>query len=124
VLDHFAMVPANTPHDDKRLQTLLELMGGGNVYVKLSAPYRIAQTDCVAAAAHLAQTFVDLYPERVLWGSDWPHTNREPGKTAHEVSAYRYIPSATLSESIQSWLPTASLREQVLVINPERLYDF
>jgi len=124
VLDHFGMVPADTPHDDKQLHALLDLMAGGNVYVKLSAPYRIAQTACVAAATDLAQTFVHLYPQRVLWGSDWPHTNREPGKTAHEVSAYRCIPSATLSESIQSWFPTASLREQVLVTNPERLYDF
>ncbi len=124
VLDHFAMVPADTAADDATLEPILDALASGNVYIKLSAPYRIAVGDVVAGAVSLARTFLTANPHRILWGSDWPHTNRDHGKSAHEVSRYRDIPSATLRDSIESWLPTAELRQQVLVTNPARLYQF
>jgi predicted TIM-barrel fold metal-dependent hydrolase len=126
VLDHFAMVRDYTPHDDARAQAMLSLVRSGRAYVKLSAPYRIqsSQTPNLDAMAHLAARFLQANPKRVLWGSDWPHTNREPGKAAHELSAYRHIEHTTLLEGIYAWLPTAALRTQVLVDNPARLYGF
>lgn len=124
VLDHFAMIPATTSSHDAALRSILELLASGNVYVKLSAPYRIAGTEPYVMAKNLAHALLNSNSERVLWGSDWPHTNREPGKGVHEVSCYRDIPAGTLSESIHSWLPTHMLRQQVLVNNPKRLYDF
>jgi predicted TIM-barrel fold metal-dependent hydrolase len=60
----------------------------------------------------------------MLWGSDWPHTNREAGKSAHQVSRYRDIPSEMLVNSIQQWLSTQELQKQVLVDNPAGLYGF
>ncbi len=124
VLDHFAMVPASTSIEDVKLRSIFNLVECGNVYVKLSAPYRIAETNPTVMAKNLARALIQCNPERVLWGSDWPHTNREPGKQMHEVSRYRNISSETLAESINLWLPTSMLRQQVLVINPNRLYDF
>lgn len=124
VLDHFAMVPAHEPMDAAAVRGVLELVGSGKAYVKLSAPYRVAAQDPVVAAADLAHAFVEANPQRVLWGSDWPHTNREPGKAAHDVSRYREVAPATLAGSISSWLPTATLRHQILVDNPVRLYGF
>ena len=124
VLDHFALLPADAGTDDPAARRIVELVVSGDVYVKLSAPYRIAVAESVKAASELARAFVDANPQRVLWGSDWPHTNREPGKAAHEVSRYRDIAPATLAESIGRWLPTEALRQQVLVDNPARLYGF
>jgi len=124
VLDHFAMLPADAAADLGAARTVVELVRSGKAYVKLSAPYRVAANDPVAAATDLAHTFVEPNLLQVLWGSDWPHTNREPGKAAHDVSRYREVAPATLAESIASWLPTASLRQQVLVDNPARLYGF
>jgi predicted TIM-barrel fold metal-dependent hydrolase len=126
VLDHFAMVPASTPDDDARIDAVLSLLRSGRVYVKLSAPYRLAATPTVAdtLAARLAALYLKTNPTQLLWGSDWPHTNREPGKSAHQVSAYRLLPPSTLQRGIESWLPGDSLREQVLVENPARLYGF
>jgi predicted TIM-barrel fold metal-dependent hydrolase len=126
VLDHFAMVPATTQHDDPRALVVLDLLRTGKVVVKLSAPYRM---DAVGAPdARLvdawAARFVKIAPDQVLWGSDWPHTNREPGKKAHEVSRYREMPADTLIDTIYRWLPTDTLRKQVLVANPTRLYGF
>ena len=124
VLDHFAMVPAAVEVDDPAVRDILALVARGNVYVKLSAPYRIASAQPAEAAAELAHAFIHANPQRLLWGSDWPHTNREPGKAAHEVSRYRELAPGTLAESIHRWMPTASLRQQVLVDNPARLYAF
>jgi predicted TIM-barrel fold metal-dependent hydrolase len=126
VLDHFAMVQDRTPLDDARAQSVLSLVRSGRAYVKLSAPYRIqsSPTPDPDAVARIAARYLLANPERVLWGSDWPHTNREPGKTAHAVSAYRSIEPAALQQGIHAWLPTAALRTQVLVDNPARLYGF
>ncbi len=124
VLDHFAMVPANVSPDDAQLRQLLDLLEGENVYLKLSAPYRIAQVEPVASATDLAHRFLRANPQQVLWGSDWPHTNREVGIASHEVSRYRDFPSAWLVDSIRQWLPSHALRQQVLVDNPARVYGF
>ena len=124
VLDHFAMVPVGVDSDDAQFQQLINLLESGNVYVKLSAPYRIAQVEPVASAADLAQRFLRANPQRILWGSDWPHTNREAGKASHEVSRYRDFSSESLVDSICQWLPSHELRQQVLVDNPARIYGF
>jgi predicted TIM-barrel fold metal-dependent hydrolase len=126
VLDHFAMVLDTTPQDDARAQAVLALVRSGRAYVKLSAPYRIqsSSTPTPDAVADIAARYLQANPERVLWGSDWPHTNREPGKTAHETSAYRQLGPTALLQGIYAWLPTAALRTQVLVDNPNRLYGF
>jgi predicted TIM-barrel fold metal-dependent hydrolase len=126
VLDHFAMVPEAVAEDDARLDLLLSLLRSGQAYVKLSAPYRLASTPAVAdaLAARLAALYVKTNPGRLLWGSDWPHTNREPGKGAHETSAYRQLAPGAMRRGIESWLPDASVRRQVLVENPASLYGF
>lgn len=129
VLDHFAMAPAATLADDARLQAVLSLVRAGKAYVKLSAPYRIhgaghGTHDADDAVAQLAAIYINANPDRMLWGSDWPHTNREPGKAAQEVSAYRPIAPSTLLQGINAWLPGDALRERVLVSNPARLYGF
>jgi predicted TIM-barrel fold metal-dependent hydrolase len=126
VLDHFAMVQDATPLDDPRAQAVLSLVRSGRAYVKLSAPYRIQSSHSAhpESVAHIAARYLQANPNRVLWGSDWPHTNREPGKAAHEVSAYRSIEHHTLLQGIHTWLPTDALRTLVLVDNPARLYGF
>lgn len=124
VLDHFAMVPAGVEANDPQLRQLLSLLESGNIYLKLSAPYRIADSDPVVCSTQLAHLFLRTNPQRMLWGSDWPHTNREAGKSAHQVSRYRDIPSEILVNSIQQWLPTQELQKQVLVDNPAGLYGF
>ncbi|RZL90352.1 MAG: amidohydrolase [Variovorax sp.] len=126
VLDHFAMVPATTAADDPRVKALLALLRSGNAYIKLSAPYRLVAAGFPAedAVGAWAAAILRVAPERVLWGSDWPHTSREPGKAAHEVSRYRALPEGELAVSLRTWLATPQLRQQVLVENPARLYAF
>lgn len=121
VFDHFAMIPAGAPPDDARVQAVLGLLRDGPAYIKLSAPYRLAGD---GDATGLARLLAETRPDRLLWGSDWPHTNREPGKAAHEVSRYRHIEPARMLADLHAWLPDAGLQRQVLVDNPSRLYRF
>lgn len=123
VLDHFALVPSGLQIDDDRARRLLSLLRGGNAYVKLSAPYRLGN-DGNVTARRWARTFIENASSQVVWGSDWPHTAREPGLSAHQVSRYREISRVELIESIHTWHPTPDVRHRVLVVNPQVLYGF
>jgi len=122
VLDHFAMAPAGTPADDPRLQRLLALLRSGCAYLKLSAAYRIGGTP--DDARRLARLFIAARPDRMLWGSDWPHTSREPGKGPLETSAYRTVAPAGLAAQMADWAPDPVSRQRLLSENPRRLYGF
>lgn len=126
VLDHFAMIQAVTPLPDARIQPVLELLAQGGSYVKLSAPYRISPSPAIdrIQITRLAEQLIAVNPQSLLWGSDWPHTNREPGRSALQVSAYRAIDPDGLLRALDGWAPDSQVREQILVDNPARLYGF
>jgi predicted TIM-barrel fold metal-dependent hydrolase len=126
VLDHFAMVPTPTANSDPNFSALLRLLSTGKIWIKLSAAYRppTKKDRDEEAFIRLAQLLINTNPERIVWGSDWPHTQREAGKAPHETSSYRKIGSDILLEQIHNWLPSESLLEQVLVNNPAKLYQF
>jgi predicted TIM-barrel fold metal-dependent hydrolase len=63
--------------------------------------------------APIARGFVDAAPERVVWGSDWPHT-----------TATAPIDDAALIDLLGSWAPDPATRTRILVDNPESLYGF
>lgn len=124
VLDHFAMIPADVHQDDPRLRAMLALLRGGSTYVKLSAPYRISATPLENAdrIAAIAKWLYAANPERILWGTDWPHTNREQGVGPLDVSRYRDVPDAVLTQALQPWAADRQALERILVENPVRLY--
>jgi predicted TIM-barrel fold metal-dependent hydrolase len=126
VLDHFSLLPSDVAADDAGFACVSELLTGGDVWLKLSAPYRLPPAGFAnaQAVALLAQKLLNANIERIVWGSDWPHTQREKGKLPTEESRYREISSATLLEQIHQCLPTQELRQTVLVNNPARLYRF
>ena len=123
VLDHFALADSKPEYasDGSPSGPLPQLLRTGRVHVKLSAPYRLASPDLATA---WARALLQAAPYAVLWGSDWPHTAREPGRAPHEVSAYRAVDPAELATTLHAWLPTPALKRQVLVDNPARLYGF
>lgn len=119
VLDHFGLVDGDPRQNDAA--TVGELLRAGRICVKLSAPYRLASPEL---AGKWAPIFLQASSESVLWGSDWPHTARQAGRGALDVSTYRNITSEDLSTALQAWLPTPALRQRVLVDNPAALYGF
>lgn len=109
VVDHFGRPPPG-----RSPATLLGLLRDGRAWVKLSASYRAASAPHRHALTALARAFVDARPDRVVWGSDWPHT---------ELSGP--LPrDAELVDELAAWLPDDSMRERVCVANPVALYAF
>jgi len=122
VLDHFGLWPANhieTPET----RPMLRLFEAGHIYIKLSASYRLPNFE-TQKLNQLAHHLLQVRSDRLLWASDWPHTNREPGLDAHSVSPYRNIDAAQLVNERHGWLLTPELKVGVLIDNPARLYRF
>jgi predicted TIM-barrel fold metal-dependent hydrolase len=63
----------------------------------------------------VAQAYVKAAPERMVWGSDWPHPTE---------SAEHKPDDAVLFDLLAAWAPDASTRRRILVENPEELYGF
>lgn len=122
VLDHFALW-ADPSCTSLESTTLLRLLERGKIYIKLSASYRSPIQDASTLLA-LSQRLLATRPDRLLWASDWPHTNREPGKSPHEVSRYRAITAESILHERMQWLPNTEVQHQVLVDNPNQLYRF
>lgn len=110
VVDHFGKPAVNLGVDDPGFQYLLGLGATRQVWVKLSAPYRSSNEICAAAAPLLRERFG---PERLLWGSDWPHTGFE-GKVQY----------ATLRAQLDNWVPDLAERSIVLADTPAKLFRF
>lgn len=102
--------------DHPGFQAFLELLRDGHFWVKLTAPYRISAHDNFPYpdVAGMAEAVVEAAPDRVVWGSDWPH-----------VIHYRGMPNdGDLLDALADWVPDAGLRRRILVDNPARLYGF
>jgi predicted TIM-barrel fold metal-dependent hydrolase len=123
VLDHFALL-TRTVRNSPVGATIRSLVGEGRAWMKLSAPYRVreageSEEDFFAWVASFAEWRCD----RLLWASDWPHTQREVGVPALSVSRYRSEDAgATLQAQRRLWSDDEAW--QILVTNPATLYGY
>ncbi len=127
VFDHFGRAAAARGPDQPGFDALLELMKSGRAYVKISGAYRVSeQAPVFADATPLAQALVAANPDRVVWGSDWPHPNSDygRGKPLTEIAPPFPIDDGLLLSQLPKWVPDAGLRKKILVDNPARLYGF
>jgi len=115
VIDHFGRAPAAAGCDAPGFQMLLRLLRRDNVYAKLSAPYFISgQHPGYGDVAPLAAAMLDVAPDRLVWGTDWPH-----------ASARAQMPDdGDLADVLARWIPEADARARVLTSTPARLYGF
>jgi predicted TIM-barrel fold metal-dependent hydrolase len=65
-------------------------------------------------------------PQRVLWGTDWPHpdSSRVPGRRAIDIAPLLQIDDGRLFNQLPIWAPDENVRRTILVENPARLYGF
>ena len=127
VVDHFGRGnPAQGPgHPD--FAALLELVKSGHLYVKISGAYRVSErAPDFSDVVGLAQALVAANPDRIVWGSDWPHPNSDAGrgKPLAEISAPFPIDDGLLLNQLPKWVPDPAVRKKILVDNPARLYGF
>jgi predicted TIM-barrel fold metal-dependent hydrolase len=127
VFDHFGRAQAALGVGQAGFSDLVELLRSGKAYVKVSGAYRVShQGPDFADAAPLAKTLIAANPERIVWGTDWPHPNSEPmpGYGAMDVRPFFPIDDGRLLNQLPLWAPDAGVRKQILVDNPVRLYGF
>ncbi|QRP43468.1 amidohydrolase [Amycolatopsis sp. FDAARGOS 1241] len=123
VLDHFALAPASA--GPGRLSVLTDLLRSGAAYVKLSAPHRISTAADHADVEPLVGALVAAAADRLLWGTDWPHTGGRPRTAANRltVEPFEPIDDARAVARLLEWTgPEAGRR--ILVDNPAGLYGF
>ncbi len=115
VIDHMARVDATKGVDQEPFAQLLQLMGDERAWVKITGAERLTAggTPPYDYVVPIAQALVSAAPDRILWGTDWPHPN------------FRSMPDdGDLVDTLALFVPDEALRNQILVANPERIYDF
>jgi predicted TIM-barrel fold metal-dependent hydrolase len=115
VLGHLGYMKTDKGLNDPGFQALLRLMKAGKAWVKLTGPYRIStqplpHADTIA----FAHALLEANPDRVIWGTDWPH-----------VMVKGAMPNdGDLADLLLEWVPDEALRRRVLEDNAARLYRF
>lgn len=116
VVDHMGRIdPAQGPQGEA-WDVLLRLLDGGNTWVKLSGAYMRSAVGAPSYAdtLPLGRALVQAVPERLVWGSDWPHTTEAPGS----------VDDADLADLLGAWAATPGALQRILVDNPAHLYGF
>ena len=124
VLDHFAGANGGAGVQQDGFAKLLDLLKSGNAYVKLSAPYNRSKTKDWSDMLPLAHALVAARPDRMLWGTNWPHPDQIPGRPLSEITPYHQIDNPNLIRVLSEWVPDAATRKMILVDTPQRLYRF
>ena len=112
IIDHMGRVPGKDGVDQPPLKALLELAKLDNCWIKVCGAERISLPP-YKEAVPIAQAIIAAAPDRVLWGTDFPHPN--PTHEADEADLVDLIPQFTADVAQQ---------RKLLVDNPARLYGF
>ena len=113
VIDHMGRVDAALGAGHADFAALHALLKNPLFLVKVSGIDRIDPHPPYAQGVALARTLVQSYPDRCLWGTDWPHPN------------HTHVPDdGELVDALTGIASTPKLLEQLLVHNPQRLYRF
>jgi 2-pyrone-4,6-dicarboxylate lactonase len=115
VIDHMGRPDPRRGVEAPGFQALLRLLRSGRGWAKLSAPYRTSrQEPPYDDLTPFARALVAGAPDRLVWGSDWPHVLLEST-----------MPNdGDLVDQLAVWVPDADVRRRILVDNAERLYGF
>lgn len=119
VLDHMGRMEGVLDRSNPAWHTLRGLLDQPHIWVKLSAPYLLQPdgTPDYPALSPLVDTLAQTAPQRLLWGSDWPH----PGWRAQGQPD---LDEAALAQWAWGHLERHGLAQAALVDNPARLYGF
>jgi len=115
VIDHMGRPDPKKGVEAPGFQALIRLLQSGRGWSKMSAPYRTSlQEPPYGDITPFARALVAAAPDRLVWGSDWPHVLLETT-----------MPNdGDLVDQIAVWVPDEAVRRRILVDNPERLYGF
>ena len=115
VIDHMGRPDVTKPVDNEEFEMFLDFMRGNNdIWCKVSCPDRLTKSGSpeYADVVPFAKKIVEEFPDRVLWGTDWPHPNMKT-EMPDDGILVDYVPSIAV---------TPELQEKLLVSNPNTLY--
>jgi 2-pyrone-4,6-dicarboxylate lactonase len=123
VIDHIARVKPVEGLNQPGFRLLLDLIKLKHVWVKVSGADKICNTRVYdyfglpfVDVIPYAQAVIAAAPERIIWGTDWPHSNNfAPGHTPND---------GDLIDLLAAFAPDEPMRKRILVDNPARLYGF
>ena len=107
VIDHMGYLTESDPDFERRLLTL---MTQGSCWIKISGAYRVAKAKPLSSVTPWARALVAVRPDRLIWGSDWPHLpdgQRDTGEILNLLA---------------DWVAAAEARQTILVDGPTRLF--
>ncbi|MEJ1962054.1 MAG: amidohydrolase family protein [Gammaproteobacteria bacterium] len=114
VLDHFGAFDPGLGIDQPAFTTILRMLETGRVWLKMSGPMRCADGDFpYSAMLPFARSLVRHAPERLLWGSDWPHVQMNGRSMPND---------GDLVDLLAEWVPDEATRFRILSHNPLALY--
>jgi D-galactarolactone isomerase len=116
VFDHLAHIPEPEGVNHPLFAQIRALIDKGRTWVKLSGAYADTKVGppTYADSTAVAQAYVRAAPERLVWGSDWPHPSERENKPD----------DAVLFDLLLAWAPNEAVRRRILVENPAVLYDY
>jgi predicted TIM-barrel fold metal-dependent hydrolase len=123
VIDHFGRPKASLGTAQPGFAEILALQRSGKVYVKISAPYRISQQPHYTDAAGIACAMIAANPDRVLWGTDWPHPGAAERNPA-VIEPFRPEDDGQALNRLADWTQSETELKKILVDNPARLYQY
>jgi 2-pyrone-4,6-dicarboxylate lactonase len=115
-IGHFAYQPATAGVKAPGFQALLELMRAGNTWMKISGANRVSETDLPPYddVKPLAEALIQAAPERIMWGTDWPHPNK-----------YLVNPNdGDLVDAFGDWVSDDTMRHKIMVDTPAKFFRF
>ncbi len=124
VIDHIGRVRPADGLEQPAMRLVLDLARDARFWIKISCPDKISALPQAvvegglpyADVAPYAQAAIDAAPDRILWGSDWPHANNfSPGRIPND---------GDLLDLLAAFAPDENVRRRILVDNPARLYGF
>ena len=117
VFDHLAHIPQPIGTAHPAFAVVVDLLQKGKAWVKLSGAYQDTKIGppTYADSTVVAQAYVKAAPERLVWGSDWPHPSEQD----------KMLPDdAILFDLLAQWAPDEAVRKRILVDNAAALYGF
>jgi 2-pyrone-4,6-dicarboxylate lactonase len=110
VIDHMGYMLEADGLSQADFDRLLGILSQGSCWIKLSGPYRIAKTEPLSYVEPLGRALVSTRPDRLIWGSDWPHLPDRQRDTGE------------LLNLLADWAPAEADRRRILVEAPEQLF--
>jgi D-galactarolactone isomerase len=115
VIDHLGRIPQPDGIRHPGFAAVRRLLDEGRTWVKVTEPYEDSKLGPpYADSSEVARAYVQAAPERVLWGTDWPHPTQRGTKPD----------DALLLDLLADWAPAEGTRRRILIDNPTELFGF